>query len=743
MLLRLIALSLLLVGAALPARAEPVRTEHLEVELTPQTAWVAPGATVHVALRQQIADGWHTYWTNPGDTGQATSLVWRTSPGVTVGEPLWPTPERIITRAGETVFMNYGYTGRVLTPIPVSAPADARPGDVLTLDLSATFYVCSDTLCVPEDARVRLELPVREGAPPLHGRWGAAVNGALASVPRPEGLTARASLTGGVLSLAVVGPAVTGIDADGAYFLPDSGQVLRHAAVQRVQRGRRGLTLSVPAADSLIEAGLEEPITGVLATRAGAWRIRAVPGPAPDGARGLGEAEPAAAAGALGPARDMGWLKALGFAFLGGLILNLMPCVFPILSMKAASLTGAAGRPEGARREGLAFLGGVLVSFLALAGALLALRAGGEAVGWGFQLQSPLATGALSLVMLAVALNLSSLYHAGASAQRAGLRLAGPLARFGGATGAFLTGVLAVVVAAPCTAPFMAAAIGFAMTLPAAAALSVFLALGLGFALPFVALSLSPALLRRLPRPGAWMVRVKALMAIPMYGAAAWLAWVFLQQTGPAALGWLLGAAAALAAALVLFGRRQRALFEGWRRPPSRIVMTLAFVLAGGLLVGALGAPRVPAPQAAARALPSEPWSPERLARLRAEGRPVLVNFTADWCVTCKVNEATALSSERVARALAREGAVYLVADWTRRDAAIAAALAEHGRSGVPLYLVYAGEAPPAVLPQLLTEGAVIAAVREARLALSAAPRPAPSPESPASPVPSPAAAGR
>lgn len=735
---RLIAAVLLLLAlAAAPSHAQPARTEHLEVELVPQTAWVAPGATVYVALSQKIADGWHTYWTNPGDTGQATALSWRVPPGVAIGEPLWPVPERILTPAGDQAFMNYGYTRRVLTPVPVSAPADARPGTTLSLTLDATFYVCSETLCVPEDARVRLDLPVREGAPPLHGRWGAAVNRALAAAPQPEGLTARAGLTGGVLSLAVVGRAVTGIDADGAYFLPDSAQVLRHTAVQRVQRGRRGLTLSVPAAEALAETGLTGPVTGVLATRAGAWRISAAPGPAPQGARGLGEAEPAPAAGALGPTGGMGWARAMLFAFLGGVILNLMPCVFPILSMKAASLAGAAGRPEGARREGLAFLAGVLASFLILAGALLALRAGGEAVGWGFQLQSPAATGLLALVMLAVALNLSSLYHAGASAQQAGVRLSGPLARFGGATGAFLTGVLAVVVAAPCTAPFMAAAIGFALTLSAPAALAVFAALGLGFALPFVALSLSPALLRRLPRPGPWMARVKALMALPMYGAAAWLAWVFLQQTGAAALGWLLAAGAALAAALALFGRRQTARAEGWRRAPSGAAAGVALGLTAVLAVAAVTAPRPPAIRAAAaRALPSEAWSPERLAELRAEGRPVLVNFTADWCLSCKVNEAAALSSERVARTFAREGAVYLVADWTRRDAAIAAALAEHGRSGVPLYLVYAGEAPPAVLPQLLTEGAVIAAVREARLALS-------SPPPPASPAPSPAGAAR
>src|SRR5690606_40854253 len=245
-----------------------------------------------------------------------------------------------------------------------------------------------------------------------------------------------------------------------------------------------------------------------------------------------------------------GWGRAVLFAFLGGLILNLMPCVFPVLSMKAASLGAAAARPAGARREGLAFLAGVLLTFLALAAVLIVARTGGAAVGWGFQLQSPATVAVLALIMLAVGLNLSSLYHAGASAQAGAGRLAGPLSRLGGWPGAFLTGVLAVVVAAPCTAPFMAAAIGFALTLPAALALLVFAALGLGFALPFVLLSFSPALLRRLPRPGSWMTRAKSLLALPMYAAAAWLAWVFLQQTGALPLLALLAAGAALAVGL-------------------------------------------------------------------------------------------------------------------------------------------------------------------------------------------------
>ena len=399
---------------------------------------------------------------------------------------------------------------------------------------------------------------------------------------------------------------------------------------------------------------------------------------------------------------------ALGLGLLGGLVLNLMPCVFPVLAMKAAALARHAHHGAGeARAHGLAFMAGTILTFVALAGLLLGLRAAGQAAGWGFQLQTPAVTAALALLMLAVALNLSGVFEAGLSAQRA----AGSVSVGGGVFGAFATGVLAVLVAAPCTAPFMAAAVGYALTASAPLALCVFAALGLGLALPFAAVSFTPALIGRLPRPGPWMEGLRHVLAFPMYGAAAWLAWVFVQQTGAEGQGLLFAAGVALAFALYLFGGAQRREAAG--------AGALVALLGAGVFVTAtifLAALAANAPTdgggAAAstteRALAAEPYSPERLAELRAQNRQVFVNFTAAWCVTCKVNERVALSQPEVKQAFQSTRTAYLVGDWTRRDPVIARTLAEHGRAGVPLYLVYRpGAAEPEVLPQLLTPDVV------------------------------------
>ncbi len=392
-----------------------------------------------------------------------------------------------------------------------------------------------------------------------------------------------------------------------------------------------------------------------------------------------------------------------------------MPCVFPILAMKAAALTAGAHAPGEARRDGLAFLAGVLTTFLVLAGLLLALRAGGQAVGWGFQLQSPGVVAALALLMLAVGLNLSGVFHVGAGLQAAG---SGPLSRLPGGVGAFFTGVLAVVVAAPCTAPFMAFALGAALLMPWPLALVVFLMLGLGLALPYLIVSLSPRLLAKLPRPGPWMDRVKGLLAFPMYGAGLWLVWVFARQAGQDALGILFLAILFLGLGLWLAGINQARRAHDGTAVISAVSATLSIVVAIALTGAAIGQARAEGGDAAASSGPlaSQPWSEEAVSAAQAEGRPVLVNFTADWCVTCKINERTSLSSPRVAEAMAASNAVYLVGDWTRRDDAITRELERRQRSGVPLYLFYAPGSPePRILPQLLTEGVVIDALETAR----------------------------
>jgi thiol:disulfide interchange protein DsbD len=694
--------------------AGPQRTDEIEAELVSMSRWAAPGGTTVVAVRQQIEPGWHTYWRNPGDSGGPTTLDWTLPTGVTAGEIVWPLPERQRLQG----LVNYGYEGRVYLPVPVEIPANARPGTTLPLRVKALFLVCSDEMCIPRELTLGLDLPIREGAAPQDAAHGAAIARILEQAPRPAGVTARVALENGVLTLTATGGPLAGGDPGPSYFFPFESGTIDHAGLQSGSWGPNGLTLVLNAGGRLANGGLTGPVSGVLATSKGAFEITAEPGPPLPGATGSGalapldDAAPIPGANAATP----GWGafgQAMLFALLGGLILNLMPCVFPILAMKAAALAASAHDPKRSRRDGLAFLAGVLTTFLLLASVLLGLRAAGEAVGWGFQLQSAPVTAGLALLMLAVALNLSGVFHVGGGLQDAG---SGPLSRLPGGVGAFFTGALAVVVAAPCTAPFMAFALGAALLMPWPMALAVFLMLGLGLALPYVLISLSPRLLAKLPRPGAWMERLKNLLAFPMYGAALWLAWVFGNQTGAEGLGLLFVAGLAAAAGLWLVGAGQGERALGRRGAIHAVAGAVLLLVALGAATLAARAPVESRENGAAGetgALASAPWSQQAVDAALAEGRPVLVNFTADWCVTCKINERTSLTTAGVKRAMAERRAIYLVGDWTRRDDAITAELQRHGRSGVPLYLLYRpGQAEPEVLPQLLTEGVVVEALK-------------------------------
>jgi thiol:disulfide interchange protein DsbD len=688
----------------LPAGAQPVNTGHVEAELVAAAQGVAPGGTVQVALRQKIAKGWHTYWRNPGDSGEATQIAWTLPPGWSAGPIVWAPPSKQPTGP----LMNYGYSGEVLLPVALTAPASAQPGQTVELRAAVSFLVC-EQICIPEDAALSITLPVA-AAPAPDPRWGPRIAAALTAAPRPAGLAAAFEAKGASVVLAVTGPALKGVDLSGGYFFPYEGAVIDHAKPQAIERGPEGLTLTLTGGYAFTDGPAPKSLPGVLSVGGKAYEVEATPGPAPAGATGLGP--PPAPPAPAGP--GLGLPLAVAFAFLGGLILNLMPCVFPVLAMKAASLAGHGDEHAAARRQGLAFLAGVMTTFLALAGALIALQGAGAAVGWGFQLQSPPVVAVLALLMLAVALNLSGVFEVGASVQGAGAGLASRA----GLTGAFFTGALAVVVAAPCTAPFMAPALGWALTQSPVAALAVFAGLGLGFGAPFTAAAFAPALLNRLPRPGPWMDGFRRLLAFPMYGAAAWLVWVLAVQAGSTGLARLLAAAVVLAFAAWMAGAAQKRAAQGGRAtlPAALAVASLALAVGGAVWPpydDPASASAESSPKSAV--VPYEAYSPERLAELRAQGKPVFVNYTAAWCVTCQVNEKVALSTQGVAQALTRNGAVYLKADWTRKDAQIAAELAAHGRAGVPLYLVYpAAGGPPRVLPQLLTEGVVAKALDEA-----------------------------
>ena len=689
-----------------PAAAKPVDSGHVLLELAPGQATATPGEVMQVALSQTIDKGWHTYWRNPGDSGEPTQIKWTLPAGWSAGNISWPTPQRLPVGP----LMNYGYSGSVLLPVAITVPASARPGQTVRIDAEVQLLVC-EQVCIPESAKLSLDMPVAAGQAEPHPTWGAPVARTLRALPRSAALDAAFARTGAGVKLAIAGAPLAGAAAADAYFFPFDGTVIDHAKPQVIERGPSGLTLSLTPGYAFQAPKPPRTLAGVLVVDGRSYEIEARPGPAPSGAAGLGP--PVSRAGPGGSSGGLGLTIALALAFAGGVVLNLMPCVFPVLSMKAASLAGHAHDARAARAQGLAFTAGVVATFLALAGLLIAAKAAGAAVGWGFQLQSPPVVAGLAVLMLLIALNLSGVFEIGQSLQRVG---AGASSQ--GLAGAALTGVLAVVIASPCTAPFMAAALGYALVQPPAVSLLVFAALALGFAAPFLALSLSPALLARLPRPGAWMDSLRKLLAFPMYAAAAWLAWVLAVQAGTTALALLMAGAVLAGLAAWLFGRWQGGHAEGRRSPLTAAAAALSVVLAAGLAIAGAGttAPDAADSSETSVALASDTFSPERLAALRAEGRPVFVNFTAAWCVTCQVNERVALSRASVADAFERTGAAYLKADWTRRDAVIARTLAEHGRAGVPLYLVYGRNpaAAPKVLPQLLTDGAVVAALEDA-----------------------------
>ncbi len=676
---------------------------HVQLELVPAAASVAPGQTLYVALHEKIRPGWHTYWRNPGDAGEPPKLGWTLPAGWKAGDIVWPAPKRLPVGP----LMDYGYEDEVWLPIPVTAPKSARPGQAAALKAAVSILVCKD-VCVPEDATLTLNLPVSAKPAPADQ---ASIARAVGDAPKGPPLAAVMAVQGATLKIAVADSVLRGASAREAYLYPYSSTAIDQPKPQAVERGPGGLTLTLQPGFAFKNGPKPTSLDGLLVVDGRPYSIHATPGRLPAAARGLGPIMPLKTSFGGGEGL-VGLALAAGAAFLGGVVLNLMPCVFPILSMKALALASHAGEARRGRSHGLAFLAGGLLTFVGLAAVLIAAKAAGAAVGWGFQLQSPGVVAGLALLMLLIGLNLSGLYEAGLSLQNAASGAGGS-----GLLGSLLTGALAVVVAAPCTAPFMAGAIGYALTQSEAQALAVFAALGLGFAAPFTVIALGPGLLSRLPRPGPWMEALKKALAFPMYGAAAWLLYVLTLQAGTTAMAALLAAAVVLALAAWLYGAGQRAQIEG-RRPLVVYGLSLLAAAAGiAVAIGGVQAGAAPLSTAAASSagLPEQPYSAEKLASLQAAGAPVFVDFTAAWCITCQVNERTSLTTPEVLSAFKSTHAVYLKADWTRRDAEIAQTLAAHGRAGVPLYLVYGKSGgDPQVLPQILTSGTVVAALKKA-----------------------------
>jgi thiol:disulfide interchange protein len=679
------------VPAAGAAAAEPPRAR---ADLVSERAAINPGSAVWLGIRQRIAPGWHTYWLNPGDSGEPLRMEWALPAGFRADPIVWPHPERIPVGPA----MSHGYTDEAVLLVRVTAPADLPPGKSVTLGGRTSLLVC-EKICIPEEQEIALTLPV-SARPAALSAEAPIIARARRAVPvaSPWPATVSVSPQRVVLSLDARGLAADRVSD--IWFYPEAWGLIEPAAPQEARVDARGITLSM-ARGALPDAG-KGAVDGVLVVK------EQLEGQVVSQAFAIRAETRAAATGADAPSVA----GAIGLALLGGLILNLMPCVLPVLSVKAlALLQHAAGSPATLRRQGVAHTGGVLACFAALAAALLILRAGGAGIGWGFQLQSPLMVSALAYLFFAMALTLSGVLALGG--RLAGL--GGSLAARGGCAGSFFTGALVAVAATPCTAPFMGVATGFALTQPPAVALAIFLALGAGLALPILLLSVVPGWRRYLPCPGPWMERLKQLLAFPLYATVAWLVWVVSAEAGSEAAAALLAGLVLIAFAAWLHGVGHEAAERRRRLATVTALVSVAGALA--LVPLTLGGPTPVGDAAASGAVTWEPWSPQRVAEARGAGQPVFVNFTAAWCITCLVNERVALRSPVVAEAFARRQVVYLKADWTNRNADIAAALERFGRSGVPLYVIYprpragGGAAEPIVLPPILTEGTVLDAI--------------------------------
>lgn len=679
-----------------PLSAAPVRTENAQAELVADVAQIAPGERFLVALKLTPREHWHTYWRNPGDSGLATSLEWSLPASFQTGEIEWPAPKALPFGP----LTNYGYDTEHWLLVTVTPPADLPYGNV-TLKARADWLVCEE-ICIPEGADLELTLPVGKDAvrDPLHT---AGFRKAREAMPLVFTGTAQFRAEGKRIALRL-----TGAGEGALRFFPLSDTLINNSAAQVETADGAARILSMTLGAGKPGASVD----GVLRVGDKAYGVSASPGSfaAPSAAVPPAEAPGGAGGGGVttAPPQTSVW-QAMLLAFVGGILLNLMPCVFPVLSLKALAVVKASGLSLREKRmEGLLYTAGVMASFLALAGALLAFRAGGAAVGWGFQLQSPEVVAVLAVILFAVGLSLAGYFELGGSFTGLGQGLVDR----GGALGAFATGVLATIVATPCTAPFMASALGVALVLPPVQALAIFAALGFGLAFPMLLISEVPAIGRLLPRPGPWMDRFRQFLAFPVFATVIWLVAVLGQQAGIPAVAALLGILVLVVFAIWCWRIARGA--HGFGKGLSHAAAAAA-LMASVWLVWYAGQQDAPSSAAGGGVLAAEPFDQSKLDGYRAAGEPVFVNMTAAWCITCLANERVALSTDQVAAEFRSRGIRYLKGDWTRRDPKITKILTDYGRSGVPLYLYFApGRAQAVVLPQLLTPDIVLDAIGQA-----------------------------
>jgi len=661
----------------------PVKAEHLTAELTSLSPQIAVGGTLQAGLVLTIEEHWHVYWLNAGDSGEPPSITWTLPPGITAGPLQFPPP----TRLPLGPLMDFGYEDGVAFPVLLTAAPGMKPGKV-HLDAKVTWLVCS-SVCLPGKAHLGIDVNVVPGPVATPAPVGA-LGTAMASLPKPLPAGMSATAVGNAKQILVT--LKTGTRETDAAFYPFDQEVIDNAAEQPVASESDGIKIWLKlASDATSRPKTLHGLVELSTTEAYEFTVPVTEGTVPALPRTAIKSPDTA----NGP--DLNTFSAIGLAFLGGLILNLMPCVFPVLFLKGLSLVHSSNEGRGRQRaHGLVYTAGIVVSFWVIVAALLILRAGGRELGWGFQLQSPGFVAVLASLVFFLGLSLAGQFEIGLSLMSTG----GDLAQKPGLTGSFFTGVLATVVATPCMAPLMGAAVGFALAQPAWVTFLVFTALGLGLALPYLLLTMQPQWTSFLPKPGAWMETLKQAVSVPLFGTAIWLVWVYGQLYSPEGVDrtvWLLSGFLVLAMAGWALGK--------W---PAKWGSAIAAVV---LIVVALA---LPLHKPAVDTLVWQPYTEANFAAARATGQPVFIDFTAAWCLSCQVNERAVLKSKDVEKELTKNHVQLLKADWTQYDAAITRELTTLGRSGVPTYVIYppGKVSNPDVLPELLTKAAVLAAIK-------------------------------
>ena len=716
------------------ASAAVVQTPRVQAELVAQAPnGIAAGQTFWLGLKLAHEPDWHTYWKNAGDSGLPTDMQWKLPAGLSAGSINWPTPHAL--RVGP--LLNYGYEQTVLLPVPVKVADDfkAPASGMVDVSLSANWLICR-VECIPESGEFTLQIPVQGTTAAnsadfltAQAQQPAVLNGNGQASVKPGESGADSKIKDDRLNLHITGlPA----SAKGKTleFYPENSDTFKHAAELGKDWQQRwdgdawvaenlplsdmrgdtpkqiAVVVALPASERAAALDKGEPIAwhSELDVQ-GQWTPVALASVSPALAAAL-EANKAAATAAtppLAPAASSTslWAALLG-GLIGGLILNLMPCVFPVLAIKVLGFAAHGQNQRAQRLGGLAYAVGVIASFMALGALLLGLRAAGQQLGWGFQLQSPVVVALLAALFTVLGLNLAGMFEFGNMLPS---RIASAQAR-NPVLDSFLSGVLAVAIASPCTAPFMGASLGFAIDMPVAQALTVFAALGVGMALPYLLACYVPAVVRWLPRPGAWMQTFRHAMAFPMFATVVWLVWVLGQQSG-------VDAAAALLALLLVLTALIWALGLAGK---SRVILTLiAALMTAGIAYYAV--PLITTQAAASTQTETgelwQPWSADKVQSLQAANQPVFVDFTAAWCVTCQVNKRTTLSNQEVLDAFAQRKVQLLRADWTRQDPAITQALHTLGRNGVPVYVLYAPGKAPVVMTELLSKSEVLDALHQ------------------------------